>query len=297
MIEKLVNDAPEELLLDGRDHGAAAELLHVVEHVVDTALVIHDELIRIHTELVDHGVVHGLRTVLGKHEVVGRGGRLLVGVTADEVLGVRSALDEVRHSVDVDEFLLGDVPAVDDEVDVEPDLGDFLDIDGLLDFLDLGDDLVHDLLIILEHAHAVGQAPLAVLLADIVGETGGDAEVAVELVVQGPTLVGALLHVVFTIESIADEGSADVEQEVELVRKTELVHETQVEGGAGNIALLLEAVDDTTTRVSVDLIETIRLVTAENIHQVRVGEGIGIHEPALLDSELIVVIISITGGV
>ena len=109
----IIKFAYNELLLDGGNHGAAAELLHVVEHVVNTALVVHHQLIRIHTELVDHDIVHGLRTVLGKHEVVRRGSRLLVGVTADEVLRVRGALDEVGHRVDVDELLLGDVPAVD----------------------------------------------------------------------------------------------------------------------------------------------------------------------------------------
>ena len=101
-----------KLLLDGGNHGAAAEFLHVVEHVVDTALPVLDQLIRVHTELVDERVVHSLRTVLGEHEVVSRSSSLLVGVTANEVLGVRGALDEVSNSVDVDELLLGEIPAV-----------------------------------------------------------------------------------------------------------------------------------------------------------------------------------------
>ena len=285
------------LLLDGGNHRAAAELLHVVEHVVDTALVIHDELLRVHTELVDHRVVHGLRAVLGKHEVVGRGGRLLVGVTADEVLGVRGALDEVGHRVDVDELLLGDVPAVDHEIDVEPHLGNFLDDDGIRGRDDLLDDLLHDFLVVVVHTHALGETPLAVFLADIVGKADGHTEVAVHLVVLQPVRPIGLNDMGFAVEVIGDEGAADIEQEVKLVGQTELVHETGVEGGAEGVAAHGGTVDHTTARVGVDVEHAVRLVAAEDVEEVGVREGIGIEEPAVLDTELLDVVLGISLGV
>ena len=275
------------LLLDGGDHRAAAQLLHVVEHVVDTALEVHHELVRIHTELVHEGIVHGLRTVLGEHQVVGRGSRLLVGITADQVLGVRGALDEVGHGVDVDELLLGEIPAVDDEVDVEPDLGNFRDVDGLLDFLDLGDDLVHHFLLVLIDANALGETPLAVLLADVPGQAEGGAEVGVDLVVLEPVGAVGLEDAGFTVEVVGEEGAADVEQEVEAFGQAELVHETGVEGGTGGVVVQGGAVGDTATGIGVDVKDAIRLVTAEDVHQVRVREGVQIKEHTLLDSELV----------
>ena len=61
-----------------------------------------------------------------------RSGSLLVGIAANEVLGIRGALDEVGDALEVDHLALGDIPLVHYEVDVEPDLGDVLDIlDGL----------------------------------------------------------------------------------------------------------------------------------------------------------------------
>ena len=116
------------LVLDGVDHDAAAELLLVVEHVVYTALEVLDDLRGRDTELVDEDIVNGVGAVLGEHEVVVRGSGLLVGIAADEVLGVRGALDEVGDALEVDHLTLGDVPLVDYEVDVEPDLGDVLDV-------------------------------------------------------------------------------------------------------------------------------------------------------------------------
>ena len=285
------------LLLDGGNHRAAAELLHVVEHVIDTAFVIHHELIRIHTELVDHDVIHGLGAVLGEHEVVRRGSRLLVGVTADEVLGVRGALDEVGHRVDVDELLLGDVPTVDHEIDVEPHLGNFLDDDGIRGGDDLLDDLLHNFLVVVVHAHTLGETPLAVFLADIVGQSDGHTEVAVHLVILQPVLPIGLDDVGFAVEVIGDEGATDIEQEVKLVGQTELVHETGVEGGADGVAVHGGTVDHTAARISVDVEHAVRLVAAENVEQVSVREGIGIEEPAVLDTELLDVVLGVSLGV
>ena len=177
---------------------------------------------------------------------------------------------------------------------MEPHLGNFLDNDGIGHGNGFLDNLLNDFLVVLHHGDALGQTPLAVLLADVPGKTGRDTEVAVQLVVQLPTLIGALLHVSLAVESVTDEGAADVEHEVEPLGETELVRQAQVEGGAGNIAFLLEAVNETTTGVSINRIEAIRLVTAENVHQVGMSQGVGVHEPAVLDSKFVVIPLGIT---
>ena len=284
------------LLLDGSNHGAAAELLHVVEHVVDTALPVLDQLVRVHAELVHEGVVHGIRTVLGKHQVVGRGSRLLVSITANQVLGVRGALDQVGDGVDVDELLLGDVPTVHDEVDVEPDLRDLGNLDGLLDFHVFLDDLVHDLLVVLVDAGALGQTPLAVLLAQVAGQAEGGTEDTIELVVQQPVRLGRLLNVGLAIERITDESATDVEQETDLVGKTEGVQETQVAGSVMDKARILgEAEDDTTTRIGVDVEYPVGLETVENVEQIGVRKGEDIQvAAAILDSQVLRIVFRIS---
>ncbi len=277
-----------DLLLDGGDHDAAAEFLHVVEHVVHTALIILDQLVRIHTELVHERVVHGIRTVLGEHHVVRRGSSLLVSITTDEVADTRSALDEVGNSVDVDEFLLGDVPTVDDEVDVEPHLrndglrsGDIA-IDGIDTVVDDG------LLVVVVHAHTLGIAPSAGFLTDVPGETEGAAEDTVHLAVDQPVLLIGLVSAALTVEVVTDEGAAEIEHEAELIVQAELVDQTGIESSGREEAILGEAHDDTTTGISVNAEETVGLETAEDVHQVGVGKGIDIQETTLLKSNLLI---------
>jgi len=219
---------------------------------------------------------------------VRRGSSLLVGVTANEVLGVRGALDQVSNGVDVDELLLGDIPTVHDEVDVEPHLGNLGLRDFLLDLDDLLDDLVDNLLVVLVHADTVGETPLAGFLADVPGETEGTTEDTVHLAVDKPMLLIRLSGAALTVKVVTDKGAADIEQDAELIVQAELVDQAGIESRGRKDTLLGEAQNDTTAGISVNPVETVGLETAEDVHQVGVSEGIDIQETSLLESKLLI---------
>ena len=106
-------------------------------------------------------------------------------------------------------------------------------------------------------------------------------------------VLGRLVDIGFTVEVVTDEGAADVQHEAELLGQTEGVDETGVEGGAGGVAALAEAEDDTTTGIEVNLEETIRLVAAEHVHEVGVGQGEDIEVATLLERELLGIVLRI----
>ncbi len=59
---------------------------------------------------------------------MGRSSSLLISITAEEVPCVRRALHDVSNTLEVDFLTAKKIPAVDDEVDVEPKIRNVLDV-------------------------------------------------------------------------------------------------------------------------------------------------------------------------
>ena len=113
---------------------------------------------------------------------------LLVGIAAEEVLHAGSALDDVGDGLQVDLLAVEQIPTVDDEVDVEPQVGNLGDVLGVVGVCKLvvkildgsvgvdkisGESVVDGItpckssIVVVDGAGAVSVLPAALLLAEL----------------------------------------------------------------------------------------------------------------------------------
>ena len=242
---------------------------------------------------------------------------LLVGIAADQVTHIRRTLDQVGNGMQVDHLPGEEIPAVDDEVDVEPDLRnigdqhgvDFRRLGGIdnhvigpvrhvstritglpRNFLGLGRIGIEDL------ARAAGRVPSFTLLADGEGKADRDAGIAVHPVVDVPMRLGGFLHIQFPVEVVGDQGAPDIQHQLEVVGQPEFVDETDVGRRAGDEFVpvaMVKGHNETAADVTVNGKEAVRVIAADQISPIHVENTIQIGEPAALIGQFHIVILGI----